>query len=167
MIPSKRKSGTQYTAWMRIKRGGKVVHDKPETFSKRALAKAWSDKREAELAEPGALERLALSGVSVGKVLQWYREDYQEIKEFGRSKLAAIEQLIARDQFAKLDAMTLTSGQIISHVRRRRAEGTGPATLNNDIIWLKVAMRAARIGRDLPLPVSAVEDAAFIAGKKA
>ena len=77
------------------------------------------------MAEPGALERLALSGVSVGKVLQWYREDYQEIKEFGRSKLAAIEQLIARDQFAKLDAMTLTSGQIISHVRKRRAEGTG------------------------------------------
>ncbi|WP_339064796.1 site-specific integrase [Teredinibacter turnerae] len=162
ITPHKRKNGTQYTARIRIRRDGRIVHDESETFSKRPLAQAWAKKREAALAEPGALERLMLGVVTVGQVLEWYKADYHTIKGFGRTKLNSIDQLIAYTSLAELNALTLTSGQLVQHVRRRRAEGTGPSTVNNDLVWLRVAMRAARIGRDLPVPLSAVDDAAFV-----
>lgn len=162
ITPHKRKNGTQYTARIRIKRGGKIVHDESETFSSRLLAQAWAKKREAAMAEPGALERAMLGVVPVGQVLKWYKEDYQEVKEFGRSKLSAIDQLIECDSLSKLNAFTLTSGQIVGHVRQRRADGAGASTVNNDLIWLRVAMRAIRIGRDIPLSLQPIDDASFI-----
>lgn len=162
----KRKAGTQYTARIRIKREGRIVHQESETFARKSLAKAWADKREAELRVPGALERLLHAGVSVGQVLQWYIDDYDGVNKFGRSKSTSLRQLINDPDFAELDALALTSGQLVAHARRRVKSGTGPSTVNNDFIWLRTAMRAVRIGRDLPLDLLAVDDAAFICRKE-
>tara|TARA_R100000687_G_C6438807_1_gene159449 strand:- start:363 stop:1421 length:1059 start_codon:yes stop_codon:yes gene_type:complete len=162
----KRKSGTQYTARIRVKRDGQIVHQESETFARKALAKAWADKREGELRVPGALERLTRVGVSVGQVLQWYLDDYDGVNKFGRSKNTSLNQLINDPELAGLDAMSLTSGQMVAHARRRLGNGAGPATVNNDFIWLRTAMRAVRIGRDLPLDLQAIDDAAFICRKE-
>jgi integrase len=165
IVSRKRKSGTVYQAKIRIRKNG-VTHTESETFEKKSLAKTWADRREAELKAPGVLERLAHVGITVGQVLRWYKEDYEGNSTFGRSKLNSIDQLINRDEFAVLDAMKLTSGQLVAHARKRRKEGTGPATVNNDFIWLRTAMRAVRIGRDMPLELQAIDDAAFICRKE-
>ncbi|WP_155247361.1 hypothetical protein [Teredinibacter turnerae] len=57
ITPHKRKNGTQYTARIRIRRDGRIVHDESETFSKRPLAQACPKKRERE---SGALKWLVL-----------------------------------------------------------------------------------------------------------
>ena len=45
-----------YTAVIRLKQGGKVVLTETKTFDRRQAAAAWMEKRERELAQPGALE---------------------------------------------------------------------------------------------------------------
>jgi hypothetical protein len=60
VIPRKRNDGsTGYRAQLLIKRAGKIVHRKGRTFDRKPAATAWLEKREKELAKPGALERLA------------------------------------------------------------------------------------------------------------
>lgn len=56
IIERKRATGVRYTAQIRIKRDGQVVHQEAETFSKRDKAADWIKKREKALARPGGLE---------------------------------------------------------------------------------------------------------------
>ena len=58
IIPRKRKSGsTGYHAQVLIKRKGAIVHRESRTFDRKQAAVAWVEKRETELAKPGALQR--------------------------------------------------------------------------------------------------------------
>ena len=79
----KRKDGMRYTALIRIKRNGKVVHSETETFDKKSLAKDWAARRESELRVPGALEKEAYEDVTVQQVLEWYRDDFEGASKFG------------------------------------------------------------------------------------
>lgn len=158
----KLKSGTRYTAQIRIFRDGKTVYTESETFDKKAMAQSWAKRRESELEGPGVLEQLRHVGVSLSQVLTWYRDDFDGRSKFGRSKLSTINFLIDHPKFQKLDALKLTSGQLVEHVRDRRSEGAGPATVNNDLIWLRNAFRAVRIGRDVPLNMQPIDDAGFL-----
>ena len=44
----------------------------------------------------------------------------------------------------KTNALTLTSAQLIDHVRSRRAKGAGPATVANDLVWLGVVLQGCQ-----------------------
>jgi integrase len=46
---------------------------------------------------------------------------------------------------------------LIDHVRSRRAEGTGAATVANDLIWIGVVLRAARSVKELPVRPEVVQ----------
>lgn len=61
----KRKDGMRYTALIRIKRNGKVVHSESETFDKKMLARDWAALRESKLRMPGAMEQQAYDDVTV------------------------------------------------------------------------------------------------------
>jgi len=119
----KRKSGIRYTARIIIRRAGKIVHRESEIFSKKSLAKVWADRREAELAVPGSLEKLRHAGVPIKQVLEWYVEDYEGRTKFGRSELSHINQMINDPGLSELDALPRASGQLITHVRRRSKAG--------------------------------------------
>src|SRR5690606_25355539 len=109
------------------------------------LAKAWADNRENELKQPGAIERQRHRGVTVGQVLNWYLDDFDGRSKFGRTKLSHLIFLAGYSDLADLDAIELSSQQVMWHVHQRRREGTGPATVNNDLIWLRNAFRSAQI----------------------
>lgn len=162
----KRKDGTRYTAQIRIRRGGEVVYTESETFNKKRDAESWATQREAELNMPGELERARNAGVTVKQVLEWYLEDFDGKSKFGRSKLSTVNMLINRPEMAKLDAMRVTSGQLVKYIAGRRQEGAGPSTAGNDLIWMSNAFRSAAIGRDMPVNRQAVEDAQFLCRKE-
>ncbi len=163
----KRKKGTVYTAQIRMRRNGAIVYTEAETFEKIPMATAWANRREAELREPGALERVRHRGITVGAVLEMYRDDFDGLSKFGRSKLSHINYLINHPAFSALDALALTSRQLVQHaVQRRTIDGAMPATVNNDFVWLSNAFRAVRIARDVPLDQSVVDDAAFLCRKE-
>ncbi|WP_271273794.1 tyrosine-type recombinase/integrase [Aliamphritea hakodatensis] len=155
-----------YTAQIRIKQKREVVYTESETFSKKALAKAWADRREAELKMPGVLEKMLHVGVSIGQVVRWYRDDFHGLSKFGRSKLSSINYLINHPELSEIDALTVTAADLVAYIHSRRAEGAGPSTVNNDLIWLRNAFRAVKIGRNIPLSLEPLDDAAYLCRKE-
>lgn len=58
IIPRRRADGsTAYLAQILKKQDGRIVHRESRTFDRKAVAKAWIEKREADIAAPGGLER--------------------------------------------------------------------------------------------------------------
>src|SRR5690348_12213541 len=47
-----------YRAQIRMKVKGRIVHQETQTFDRRQAASAWIAKRETELRQPGALDRI-------------------------------------------------------------------------------------------------------------
>jgi hypothetical protein len=61
-----RADGTaSYTVQIRLAREGLQVYQESQTFARKQAAQAWARRREAELDQPGAIERLSRKGVSV------------------------------------------------------------------------------------------------------
>ena len=159
ITPIKGKKGIRYRAQIRIRRGGRVVYSESRTWAKRAMASAWAKRREADLTQAGALERLRHSGVTVGQVLAWYAEssDYSP----GRSKLAQVE-FLQGSEIASLDAIALSADDVVQFVRLRRVGGVAASTAGQDVVWLRLAMRQYRLATGAPVAVAAVEDAATV-----
>lgn len=161
------KNGTRYTAQIRCKKNGKIIYSESETFDKKRLAEEWARRREAELAQPSTIEKIRHRGITVKQVLEWYRDDFDGATKFGRSKLSHINYLINHPELSELDALELTSAQLVAHARsRQRVDKVVPATINNDLVWLSNAFRAVRIGRNIPLEQQVVADAMFLCRKE-
>ena len=161
IVARKGKSGTRYTAQIRIKRDGKA-HTESRTFSRKRLAEEWAARRETELRDdPMALVAARHEGLTVGDAVLLYQQEREQVGgTFGRSHLCHLKLLGRLPGVAKLDVMRLTASDLVSHVRQRRGDGTGPATVLQDLIWLRLVMRYARTAWGVPAAIQAVDDAA-------
>ena len=84
IVPRKGKSGVRYRAQVRIQRDGLNVYRESKTFGKKMQAELWAARREMELEEPGAIDRLSHGGVTVGRVLEIYESEFNtERNPFG------------------------------------------------------------------------------------
>jgi integrase len=160
IIARKRKTGTRYTAQIRISRGGKT-HTESRTFDRRALAVAWAKRRESELADPDELARAGHRGLTVGALIERYLSDREAVEPLGRSKLAHLT-MMRKLPLTELSALTLQPSDIIEHVRQRRLAGAAGSTVANDVVWLRVVMRYARTALGAPVSRTVVDDAADI-----
>ncbi|KQO23460.1 site-specific integrase [Acidovorax sp. Leaf78] len=156
----KRADGTtSYTAQIRIKRDGKVIHSEAQTFSRRALADEWKRRRESELEAVRASGRPLAKGVTLETLIADYVSAAENVTAWGRSKTADINRL-KRSGLAAKDATKLTALDFMEHARLRRSvDGAGPATVLNDLVWLRQVLMQAAIGRDLPAPLVALDRA--------
>ena len=118
------------------------------------MAEDWAVRREAILQDPRELEKVQHRGITVGQVLQWYKDDMSHLRSMGRSKNADINKLIKSD-LADLDAIELTSGQILNHLMER-LKTVKPQTANNDLAWLRLPLSllvSLKVGRWLLIPL--------------
>ncbi|MEE4377405.1 MAG: hypothetical protein V2J55_07820 [Candidatus Competibacteraceae bacterium] len=94
-ITSRRRKGGSigYTAQVRIRRNGKLVHQEAQTFYRRRHAKEWAQRRELALHEPGGLEKAKQSKHTVGDLIQRYLKDLDDLNELGRTKRASLQHL--------------------------------------------------------------------------
>jgi hypothetical protein len=56
-------------------------------------------------------------------------------------------------------ACALTAADYVAHVETRRAEGDGPATAGNDLVWFGQALRSSRPTLGVPTDLQALADA--------
>lgn len=156
----KRADGTTaYTAQIRLKEQGVIVHTEAQTFTKKALAQAWMKRREAVLEEQRALGVLNQDKVTVGDLLEAYVQQSEGITEWGRSKKSDIARL-RTSGLANKDARLLSAADLIEYAKGRRVnDGAGPATVLNDIIWLRQAFLSGASMFDIKQPVVAVDAA--------
>ncbi|MEJ2800654.1 site-specific integrase [Comamonadaceae bacterium PP-2] len=157
----KRADGSSsYRAQIRLKHQGAIVHSEAQTFSRKALAQAWITRREAELqtlrATGGTIRREA---ITIGAILDAYVQQAEGITPWGRSKTADIKRLRVSG-LANKDASRLTSADLIEYAKARRLiDKAGPATVLNDIIWLRQAFLSAVTTFDLHTPLNAIDSA--------
>ena len=140
----KRADGTTaYTAQIRLKDKGVIVHTEAQTFTRKALAQAWLTRKEAGLQVSRAAGDVNLRKVTAGELLDSYVQQAEGITEWGRSKKSDIKRL--RDSgLAEKDARLLTAAELMEYCRSRRVDdGAGPATVLNDVVWLRQAFLAA------------------------
>lgn len=154
-----RKNGSiAYRAQIVIQRRD-LVHRESRTFSRLVNANEWIRQREGELERPGELEKAAAPAITVGSLIRKYVKEYEALNSWGRSKSGHLQQMIGMPTLAGLDALKLTAGQLIDHVRQRRLSGTGPATVGNDLTWLGVVLKLARPAWGIPVDPFVVEEA--------
>ncbi|WP_200879713.1 hypothetical protein [Palleronia rufa] len=109
IIKRKRKDSTvAWLAQIAVRRAGKTVWRENRTFELRSTAAAWIEKREKDLAKPGALENLPIGEtrrreVTLGDAIDKYVED--SAKAIGRTK-AQVD--LSRFDAAPLIAFTAT-----------------------------------------------------------
>jgi integrase len=157
--PRKQADGsTRYTAIARIRRGKTIVYQEYKTFALRTAAVSWAKHREVALEEPGTLERVDHGTPTIAELIRWYIDNFQDISKWQRSKQAHLA-FLERHALGKSNALTLSSAELIEHVRSRRAQGAGPATVANDLVWLGVVLRAAKNVRELPVRPEIVQEA--------
>lgn len=156
------KGEARFEAILRIKRRGVLVHRESRAFSRLALAREWARERERELERPGALAALgsaaAADATRLGTLVGKYREEFEVLGKWGRTKHAALKALEGME-VAQLDACTLTAEALVAHVRSRRLAGAGPVTAGQDLTWIGVVLKAARGVWGLPVQPYVVEEA--------
>jgi integrase len=148
----------RYTAIVRKRVGKTIVHREAKTFMHRSAAVSWARHREVALenhAVPGRQER---EPVTLAELIRWYIATFETISRWQRSKQTHLE-FLERHSIGKANALTLTSAILIEHVRRRRADGAGPATVINDLVWIGVVLRAAKNVKELPVRPEITQEA--------
>lgn len=148
----------RYTAIVRKRVGETIVHREAKTFTHRSAALTWARHREVELENPAALTGKKHEAVRLAELIRWYIDTFETISKWQRSKQTHLE-FLERHSIGKANVLTLTSAMLIDHVRTRRADGAGPATVINDLVWIGVVLRAAKNVKELPVRPEITQEA--------
>jgi integrase len=149
---------TRYTANVRIRKGKEVVHRESKTFEHRSAAAKWAKSREVALEDPAALIRVKNGAPTLSELIRWYIDTFETISRWQRSKQTHL-QFLEHHPIGASNALLLTPAIIIDHIRGRRAEGAGPATVANDLTWIGAVLRAAKSVKELPVNPDIVKEA--------
>ena len=95
---------------------------------------------------------------TLAELIRWHIDAFETISKWQRSKQTHLE-FLERPALGRTNALALTAAMLIDHVRSRRADGAGAATVANDLIWIGVVLRAARSVKELPVRPDVVQQA--------
>lgn len=156
----KRTDGTpSFTAQIRIVRGGKLVHGESKTFNRRPPAATWLKNREAELAEPGALEKVKQDDPTLATVIGQYIKE--SLRDFGRTKTQVLDTIAASD----LGGMRCSEIDSPAIIKYAQSIGAQPQTVANYLSHLAAVFTVARPAWGYPLDKQAIDDARTVGQK--
>jgi integrase len=160
IVQRKRNDGsTGYMAQVRVKQKGKVVHAETKTFDRKQAASAWIARRETELREPGALERIKAVDPTLGEVIDRYIDESK--RAIGRTKTQVLRAIKAHD-IAEMKGSAITSADIVSFAQALKV---APQTVSNYLSHLAAIFAIARPAWGYPLDQQAMKDAFAVAKK--
>ena len=137
---------TSYTAQIRLIREGAQVYQESQTFARKQAAQAWVRKREAELDQPGAIERANRIGATVKEMIDRYMVEMEKARGLGKTKLATLKA-ISESYLGAVSDQDLNCQILVEYaVWRMGPEGGGvlPQTAGNDMAHLGAVLSIAR-----------------------
>ena len=160
IIHRKRGDGTVgYMAQVRVKQKGKVVHAETKTFDRKQAASAWVARRETELREPAALERIKAVDPPLSEVIDRYIGESK--RKIGRTKTQVLRTIKTFD-IASMKCSAITSADIVSFAQSLKV---APQTVGNYLSHLAAIFAVARPAWGYALDREAMRDA-FVVAKK-
>jgi integrase len=162
VIPRKFGDGSiRYQAQLLFMRSDKIVHRERRTFDRKQAASAWLERRETELAKPGALERLKDQDPTLAVVID--RHVDESIKKIGRTKAQVLRAIKSCD-IANKRCSKIGSADIVAFANELVARMT-PQTVANHLSHLGAVFAIAKPAWEYPLDQSAMKDA-FVVTKR-
>ncbi|MBA8885603.1 tyrosine-type recombinase/integrase [Dokdonella fugitiva] len=131
-----------------VRRKGESVS---ESFLTKSAAKEWARRVESQI-DRGEFRSAQASSVTLATVIDDYEKELRASNRRSKTKLSAYRML--RQGLGALSVVALTADDVLTHVRRRRATGTGPATLNMEIGFLDELLTYARMKLPVGNPVA-------------
>lgn len=135
-----------YMARIRFMNDWEIVYQESQTFDRLQSAKAWAKRREAELSEPGAIERANRKGVLIRDIISQYLEEYERIRPLGKTKRATLVA-IGKSWLGDLTDRELDSKRLVEYAQWRLSPAGGgvkPQTAGNDLSHLGAVMSVAK-----------------------
>lgn len=155
IVSRKRKDGsTGYRAQIVRKKDGEEVWRESQTFDRRAAAAAWLARREAELAEPGAMDRK--EDPPLADVIDRYVAESN--RAIGRTK-AQVLRTIKAMPIAELRCSEIGSADLTAFAR---SLPVSPSTVQNYMSHLAAIFSLARPAWGYPLDQQAMRDACTV-----
>lgn len=148
---------TSYTAQIRLRRGGVIVHTEAKTFERRPAASAWLKKREKELEAPGAIDEAKGSAYTLDRAIERYVEE--SLRAIGRTK-AQVLTTIRKSPLAAMPCDRIGSHDIVEYLQTIAAK---PQTVGNYASHLASVFAIARPAWGYPLDPAAMKDAVTVA----
>ena len=142
-----------HMARIRIKEGGAVVHSETETFDREPAARLWLKNREAELAQPGALDKLKAPDPTFAETIKKYVAESR--KAIGKTK-AQVLNSVAADSLAKRRGSTITSADWVKFAKDL---GVQPQTAGNYLSHIAAVYQLARPAWGYQLDRQVIDDA--------
>jgi integrase len=158
IVPRKRKNGSQaYRAQIVRKQGRKIVYRETQTFDRKQAAKAWLDRRETELREPGVV--LTREDPPLRDVIDRYLKESAKI---GRTKKQVLETIRDKYDIAEVKCSRIRSEDVVVFAQ---SLAVTPQTRQNYLSHLGAVFTVARPAWGYPLDRNLMKDV-FIVTKK-
>ncbi|KJZ42041.1 site-specific integrase [Pseudomonas fluorescens] len=158
----KRTDGSvSYTAQIRLFRDGAQVYQESQTFARKQAAQAWVRRREAELDQPGAIERANRKGVTVQDMIKRYLVEMEKVRPLGKTKNATLNA-IAESEFGQTVDSDIDSQRLVGFALWRMSKeggGVQPQTAGNDLAHLGAVLSIARPAWGYDVDAHAMADA--------
>ena len=158
----KRTDGSvSYTAQIRLFRDGAQVYQESQTFARKQAAQAWVRRREAELDQPGAIERANRKGVTVQDMIKQYLDEMEKVRPLGKTKEATLNAIAATEFGQTVDSAINSQRLVDFALWRMGKEGGGvqPQTAGNDLAHLGAVLSIARPAWGYEVDIHAMADA--------
>lgn len=146
-----------YTAQIRIKEAGKIIHTESKTFDRRQVAAAWLKKRETELKDPETLEKLNRPDPPLGKVIDQYI--YEAKRHMGDTKIQVLRK-IERSDMGQMPCSTVKSKHLVEFTQSLKVS---PSTVGNYLSHLAAVFTVAKPAWGYPLDKKEMDDARTVA----
>jgi len=129
-----------------------------ETFPTKGMAVEWAERQERAIAQQRASGASDADQMTLAQLIDWYVGHVEALEPLRRSKAADLRR-IKGYAIADRIASGLRQGDYVRHVEGRRRLGAGPATVGNDLIWIRGVIKAARANMDLHASLDELADA--------
>jgi integrase len=140
------------------KQGKKIVYRETQTFDRKQAAKAWLDRRETELREPGALTR-TLKDPPLREVIDRY---IKESARIGRTKKQVLEKIRDEYDIAALKCSKVRTEDMVAFAQSIPVQ---PQTRQNYLSHLGAVFTVARPAWGYPLDRNLMKDALTVTRK--
>ena len=157
ITPRKNKDGsTSYKAQVRIRKGGKVLHQETQTFAREQAARVWIKKRETELADPTGLKKAMADDPPLKDLIKRARAETK--KKWGLSKNNVLK-MIEEHAFSETRCSHLDSAAFVKFIG---GLGVSPSTADNYFSHIASILKIARPAWGYPVDEKAVDDARIV-----
>jgi integrase len=136
----RRDGSITYSAQISLMREGQIAHRESCTFNDRKMAAGWLEKREADLAKPGAIAAAKIGKETLGDAIDKYIATSR--KEMGKTKAQVLEAMKGMD-IAQKRCADIKSQDIID-LAETLSSGRQPQTVGNYLSHLQSVFAVAK-----------------------